>query len=190
MSFKSQRRTTSWTFTCYPESMPDDWEERMRSLHVPLAYILHDKDKANGLPVKPHVHVLVKYESVKAREQVLGDFEFTGVRFVEQVRSFNAMTRYLCHLDDDDKHRYDPEDVTACSGLSLDFSRHISPDEQLDALQEMTEFCEDNDIREYSDLWNYAARNNRVWLSLLTGKASYAMNQYIRSRGFSRRSTT
>lgn len=36
MSYKSERRTTAWTFVCYPESMPEDWEQRMRALHVPL----------------------------------------------------------------------------------------------------------------------------------------------------------
>lgn len=187
MSYKSERRTTAWTFVCYPESMPQDWERRLRDLHVPLAYVLHDRDRENGLPVKPHVHVLMRYESVKARDQVLDDIGFTCIRFVEQVRSFNAMTRYLCHLDDEDKARYDPSEVVSVSGLSLDFSRHLSPDEQLDVLQEITAFVEDNDIREYSTLWSYAAAHERTWMQVLTGKASHAMTQYIRSRAFSKR---
>lgn len=187
MSYKSERRTTAWTFVCYPESMPEDWESRMRALHVPLAYVLHDRDREGGLPVKPHVHVLVRYESVKARDQVVSDFEFTGIRFIEQVRSFNAMTRYLCHMDDPDKVRYDPSEVVACSGLSLDFSRHLSPDEQLDLLQEITAWVEDNDVREYSTLWSYAAAHERTWMQVLTGKASHAMTTYIRSRTYGKR---
>ena len=69
---------------------------------------------------------------------MVSDFEFTGIRFIEQVRSFNAMTRYLCHMDDPEKAQYEPGEVVTCSGLSLDFSRHLSPDEQLDLLQDIT----------------------------------------------------
>lgn len=185
MTTTSTRRTTGWTFVCYPDSMPEDWEERLRSLHVPLAYILHDRDKAHGVKVKPHVHVLVKYDSVKALDQVRQDFDFTGIRYMEQVRSFNTMTCYLCHLDDEDKAQYKPEDVIAVSGLSLDFSRHLSPDEQLDALQELFSFIEDNDIRDYSMMVNIAINEGqRIWLSLLTGKYAPSVTHYLKSRSY------
>lgn len=180
----TERRTTGWTFVCYLESMPEDWEERLDRLHVPMAYIIHDEDLGQEGFKKPHVHVLVKYDSVKAFDQVKSDFEFTGTKYFEPVRSFNTMTRYLIHLDHPEKHQYEKEDVKTLAGLGLDFSHKLTPDEQIDVMIEMTEFVEDNEIHNYSALWTYAVRNRRDWVQMLSTKASYTINNFIRSRNF------
>lgn len=180
---RSQRRTTSWTFVCYPESLPADYERRFANMHIPLAYILHSMDtEPCGTRIKDHIHVLLKYDSVKAYDQVADDFEWTGITFIEPVRSFHAMTRYLVHLDDPDKYQYSQDSVKSVSGLALDFSRHFTPDEQVTMMQEITAFIEDNDVTSFEALWSYCARHERNWLSLLMNKTSYSVNQFIKSR--------
>ncbi|MCI8469633.1 MAG: hypothetical protein HFJ75_09195 [Eggerthellaceae bacterium] len=181
--YDPSKRKPCWTFVCYPESLPEGWEGMMRDLHVPIAYVLHDADvDADGQPVKPHVHVVARYESVKALSQVREDFAFTGVEFFEPVRSFRTMCRYLCHLDDPSKHPYPVDSVVRLSGITCDFSRALSKSEELSMLADMTAFVEDNDVNEFAALWNYAARNNSDWLLILSSKSAYGISQYIRSR--------
>lgn len=181
----TERRTTGWTFVFYPEDMEGiNWENEFDKLHVPMAYILHDKDLSLEEYKKAHVHVLVKYESVKALDQVKKDFEFTGARIFQPVRSFNTMTRYLIHADHPEKHQYEREEVKVLGGLSLDFAKRLTPDEQIDCMIEMTQFIEDNDIKTYSSLWVYAVMKRRDWVMILSTKSSYAINNYIRSRNY------
>lgn len=75
MSDKKSRgagRTRSWTFILYPESAPENWRDILDEFHVEwIESPLHDKDKeANGDIKKPHWHILIIFESVKAYEQV------------------------------------------------------------------------------------------------------------------------
>lgn len=181
--YDPSKRKPCWTFVCYPESLPEGWERMLADLHVPCAYILHDSDVGeDGEPKKPHYHVIAKYESVKALDQVREDFAFTGIEFFEPVRSYRTMCRYLCHLDEPDKHQYPTDAVVAVSGISLDFSRKFARSEELALLSDMTAFVEDNDINEFAALWNYAARSNSDWLLILSSKSAYGISQYIRSR--------
>lgn len=178
-------RYTTWTFTAYPESLPEGWERQLSDLHVPCAYVLHDSDvDEHGEPLKPHYHVLMRYDSLKTIQQVQADIAFTGIQYVEVVRSFRSMCRYLCHLDDPDKHQYDRESVVSVSGMSLDFSRRVTRDEELRVLSDITQFVEDNDICEFAVIWNHAARHESMWLDVLAGKNAYGISQYIRSRKF------
>lgn len=185
-------RSTTWNFVFYLDSklLSPDWRDDMESLHTPLAYIVHDMDDA-----KPHVHVLVRYDSLKSKEQVAQDFAFTGVEYYEVTRSYRGMCRYLIHLDPlsgkeqhTEKYRYQRSDIVELAGISLDFSRKVTKDEERRALSEITEFVNDNDIVEFSQLWNYVAENYEsypIWFDLLSGKAAYSVNQFIRSRSFS-----
>ena len=157
---------------------------------MPLAYIVHDRDDA-----KPHVHVLVRYDSLKSLDQVRTDFAFTGVEYFEVTRSYRGMCRYLIHLDPlsgkeqyTEKYQYSRSEIVELSGIALDFSRKITRDEERRALSEITDFINDNDIREFSVIWNYVSRHYEkypVWFDLLSGRAAYSVNQFIRSRAFS-----
>ena len=184
-------RSTTWNFVFYLDSklLSPDWRDQMEALHTPIAYIVHDRDDA-----KPHVHCIVRYDSLKSKEQVQADFAFTGVEYFEQTRSYRGMCRYLIHLDPlsgkeqhTEKYRYDRSEIVELSGIALDMTRKVTREEERNALGELTAFVEDNDIREFSVLWEYCAAHREehgVWLDLLCGKAAYAVTQYIRSRRF------
>lgn len=185
-------RSTTWNFVFYLDSahLSSGWRDEMESLHVPLAYIVHDRDDA-----KPHAHVLVRYDSLKSLDQVRSDFAFTGVEYFEVTRSYRGMCRYLIHLDPlsgkekyTEKFQYSRSEIVELSGIALDFSRKITRDEERRALSEITDFINDNDIREFSTIWNYVSRHYEkypVWFDLLSGRAAYSVNQFIRSRAFS-----
>lgn len=54
-----------FTFLLYPESVPDDWQEKLAEIGQPLAISpLHDKDlNADGTLKKPHWHIMVLLQS-------------------------------------------------------------------------------------------------------------------------------
>lgn len=185
-------RSTTWNFVFYLGSkhLSPDWRDDMEALHTPLAYIVHDRDDA-----KPHVHCLVRYDSLKSLDQVRQDFAFTGVEYFEVTRSYRGMCRYLIHLDPlsgkeqyTEKFRYQRSDIVELAGISLDFSKKVTKDEERRALSEITDFVNENDLTEFSQLWNYVAKNyeqHPIWFDLLSGKAAYSVSQFIRSRAFS-----
>ncbi len=185
-------RSTTWNFVFYLGSkhLSPDWRDDMEALHTPLAYIVHDRDDA-----KPHVHCLVRYDSLKSLDQVRQDFAFTGVEYFEVTRSYRGMCRYLIHLDPlsgkeqyTEKFRYQRSDIVELAGISLDFSKKVTKDEERKALSEITDFVNENDLTEFSQLWNYVAKNyeqHPIWFDLLSGRAAYSVSQFIRSRAFS-----
>lgn len=185
-------RSTTWNFVFYLGSkhLSPEWRDEMEALHTPLAYIVHDRDDA-----KPHVHCLVRYDSLKSLDQVRQDFAFTGVEYFEVTRSYRGMCRYLIHLDPlsgkeqyTEKFRYQRSDIVELAGISLDFSKKVTKDEERRALSEITDFVNENDLTEFSQLWNYVAKNyeqHPIWFDLLSGKAAYSVSQFIRSRAFS-----
>lgn len=185
-------RSTTWNFVFYLGSkhLSPEWRDEMEALHTPLAYIVHDRDDA-----KPHVHCLVRYDSLKSLDQVRQDFAFTGVEYFEVTRSYRGMCRYLIHLDPlsgkeqyTEKFRYQRSDIVELAGISLDFSKKVTKDEERRALSEITDFVNENDLTEFSQLWNYVAKNyeqHPIWFDLLSGRAAYSVSQFIRSRAFS-----
>lgn len=75
---------------------------------------LHDLDvNEDGEAKKPHFHVVFKTNNTVSREYVLKTYvaTFGGVG-AEKVHNPKGMLRYLCHLDNPDKPKYNVESVT------------------------------------------------------------------------------
>ena len=102
-------RTRNFATVVYPESAPDNWQSILEEQFVP-AFIspLHDSDlNPTGEPKKEHYHVVIMYDSVKTMEQAQDLFQKIGGVGCERVQSIRGYARYLCHLDNPDKHQYD-----------------------------------------------------------------------------------
>lgn len=73
--------------------------------------INHDKDvNDSGEQVEPHTHFLIEYSTPRKISTVAKLLGVEG-NFVQIAHSKKASLRYLTHLDDSDKHRYDSEEV-------------------------------------------------------------------------------
>ena len=78
---------------------------------------LHDSDiNPTGEPKKPHYHVMIMWESVKTKEQVMKIFKSFGGVGCEPVNSIRGMARYFCHLDNPEKFQYPEENVITYGG--------------------------------------------------------------------------
>ena len=70
------------------------------------------------------------------------------------------MARYLCHLDQPKKHRYDPADVQAFG--ALDYQRLIMAGRDEDnLLDEMMEYIDENCITSFRQFCVYVEQKNR-----------------------------
>lgn len=182
---QSVSRTRNFATVVYPESAPEQWQTILAELKVP-AFVspLHDKDvNANGEPKKAHFHVMFMYEGVKTEEQVKAAIEQIGGVGCEKVNSVRSYSRYLCHLDNPDKHQYNPEDVKQFGGADY-FNIIGTVADKYKAIREMVLWCHDNKVDEYSDLLFYCMENRDDWFRVLCDNGTYVMKEYLKSVHF------
>lgn len=92
---------------------------RIPSLISPI----HDKDiNSDGELSKPHVHVVNFFEQPQRYNIVLQAYRLgmeIDINYMEYVANIRAMMRYLIHLDNPEKYRYDAADVIEVSGAKF-----------------------------------------------------------------------
>lgn len=176
-------RFRNWATIVYPESAPPDWQDILSSYHIP-AFIspLHDRDVLpDGTLKKPHYHVLIMFEGVKTREQVVDIFSsFFGVG-CEIIQSLIGYARYLCHLDELNKVKYSVDDVISLAGADYYHLTSTSSD-RYKSLNAMRQYCADNNVTSFSDFWDYCALHNFEWFKLIADNSAYVMDRYLKSR--------
>lgn len=179
-------RTRVFAAVVYPDSSPQDWQERLTQEHV-SAFIspLHDRDEnPDGTAKKEHWHLMLMFEGVKSQDQVdalldrvLGP---NRVKHYENVNSTRGYARYLCHLDNPEKAQYDKADVTALCGA--DYAEIISlPSDDWDVLDQIFDYIEDNKVRYYAQFMRYCRKERRDWWKLLMARYSYVVINYMKS---------
>lgn len=186
MSSSSGRgRTRNYATVIYLDSAPSDWYERLCDLHV-AAFVspYHDKDiNPTGEAKKPHFHIMLMFDGVKTEEQASELFAEIGGVGCEVIKSLRAYARYLCHLDNPDKVQYDVSEVRQVGGA--DYMNVIGlPQDKYIAIREMMEFIQNNDIKIFADLLEYAAANKTDWFISLCDNSSYVIKEYIKSRHY------
>lgn len=79
---------------------------------IDMFYIFHDKDFNNetGEITPKHAHILLKCKNPYTISTIANKFN-VAPNMVEVVRSFNTMLRYLTHLDNPEKAKYEMEQV-------------------------------------------------------------------------------
>lgn len=186
-------RTRNFATIVYPESLPDDWLSRLEDEKVPaLVSPIHDRDlnqsSENELK-KPHYHVIVMFSSVKTEEQFENFCKrcfnngYFGTRKVESIRGY---VRYLCHLDSGpDKVKYNENDIIALCGADYYGLKEIQTD-KLKIIDDMCEWCVNNDVDDIFELIEYARANQREWFRELAFSSTLFMREYLRSSRFIR----
>nr|WP_223286761.1 replication protein [Enterococcus italicus]QZN14061.1 replication protein, repB_1 [Enterococcus italicus] len=137
-------------FLLYPDSIPNDWKEKLESLGVSMAVSpLHDmdekkdKDTWNSSDVirngkhykKPHYHIIyiarnpVTIESVRNKiKRKLGNSSVAHVEILDYIK---GSYEYLTHESKDaiakNKHIYDKKDILHINDFDID--RYITLDE-------------------------------------------------------------
>lgn len=181
----TNKRTRNWTFILYPESAPKDWQEILDSMHV--AWVespLHDMDRMKGGGLKkPHVHILLMFDSVKSYTQIFEVTKELNGTIPQVCASVRGLVRYMAHLDDPEKYQYDKELIKTHGGIEIEKFFSSAMSKKCEKLKEITEFIIETGIIEFEDLYVYAMKNRSDdWYPLLCSSDATPIHMLLRSR--------
>ena len=171
-----------YTTVCYPESMPEDWQERLELLPFGYCYSTHDKDTKKDedgteKAKKAHIHVFFQGKCSSRQKQYI--HASLGVGYGEDVRSAQGMYEYLTHENNPDKFHYDKDSIHYSPKWNQElFESHIVPYQ--DCTARIIEIIYENNITEYCDLIDCLVNMNEPNL-LKQSKALWVM-RFIDSR--------
>lgn len=185
---KVDDRKRNFATVIYPESLPPDWLDRLRStMWKGFVSPLHDKDlNADGTPKKPHYHVLIMFNqnSKKSYEtQIKPIFEQCfekGFAGRVEVISTTGYARYLCHIDNPEKAQYNKSDIISFGGADY-LSTINCAEDNLRVQDEILDFIDDNDVLYFHNLIQIARTTNREWYQFLL-KNCYFTREYLKSK--------
>lgn len=189
MSIEGNRRIRNFAFIFYLSSSPLDWELRLRNLHLPGYYIYHDKDlNADKTPKEPHIHVLIRMDGMYTLNKVKRIVTYVGGEktICQEVNSLKGYARYLCHLDDPIKYKYEIHEVKNMGGCN--YEDYVDPSaKSIKIMKDIIQFCVDKQIYVYADLVDYCIRNNQnEWLQFIWDKQhGKDILEYMKSRYWS-----
>lgn len=181
------KRGRVFALVFYPDSIPEDWLERLRGTMLKgFVSPLHDKDvNDDGTPKKPHYHLLLMFgqnakKNYDTQIKPLMEQCF-GTGFTREINVSNATgyARYLCHIDNPEKYQYDKNDVIELGGASYITTINCTED-NLRILRDITVFVRENHIRYYHALVDYCMENNLEWFHYLS-KNCYEIREYMKS---------
>ena len=178
---EEKKRTRNYAFLVYPESAPPNWMEILSDTHCP-AFVspLHDRDiNPDGELKKAHYHVMLLFDGVKSSDQAQAIRDAVGGVGWEQIASQRGYIRYLCHLDNPEKHQYRKEDVKAFGGLN--YFAMVSLPTDIDAIiDDMTRYIDANQVFSFRTFAAYCRDYNPDWSYALKHSASYYIKEYIK----------
>lgn len=185
----TEARTRNFATIVYTESAPADWVSLLDNTRIPaLISPLHDKDinqSADKTPKKPHYHVILMFSSVKTKAQAKAVFDKIGGVGCEAVQSIRGYARYLCHLDNADKVKYNQADVVTLNGADYFGCIELATD-KYKAVKEIMIFCKDNGIVSFSDVLEYAMEERMDWFRVLCDSSAMIVKEYLVSLRWTR----
>ena len=181
----AEKRYRNYATVIYPESMPENALDIIKSWKVPcFVSPLHDQDQnPTGEDKKPHYHVLIMFEGVKTFDQVKELFDQIGGVGVEVVSSLRGYARYLCHLDNPEKAQYKTDDVLQCSGADY-FSICNLPTDRYRVIGDMITYIVSNHVQYFGDFMLWCMENEPSWYRSLCDNSSYVIKEFIKSYSY------
>lgn len=176
------KRVRSWATVLYPESAKEKWIDILGEQCVPcFVSPLHNCDcNADGELKKEHYHILFVFDGKKSKDQVQEICDLIGSVGLETVNSTRAYARYLCHLDNPEKHQYNVDDVISFGGADYISLIGTSSDKYL-AVKQMMSFCKSSGVISYAELLEYASEHEIGWFRALCDNATVVMKEYLKS---------
>ena len=184
----TDERGRNWSFFVYPESAPKNWREIINEWHTPwFESPLHDKDLCedeSGEIKKAHWHIIIMFKGNKSFAQIKELTNKLNAPNPQKTQSMRGSVRYLAHMDNPDKHQYEPSEITGHNGASPAAYMHIelTRSETNAVVMQLQKYIRENDIREYSDLMDYLEDTNQVTEFDVARTNTIYLRSYINSR--------
>ena len=173
-----------WATVGYPESLPDNWIEKLRETGLAVAISpLHNKDvNPTGETKKEHYHVIFAYEGPTTYNNVKNLCEEFNMTIPIKLESIRGMYRYHLHLDNPEKYQYDDRDRILLNGFDSNAVNELTKTEVNKLVREILTFVIDNDIIEYSDLLQILLDNDELQMLDVATNKTLLFDGFIRSR--------
>lgn len=184
---RAGKRARAWTCVVHPDSAPDNWFELLtEQLTEAIVSPLHDKDiEPTGEPKKPHYHVVISFKNPTSFDKAKEVFEAIGGVIPPEnqarVKDFKQMARYLCHLDQPNKHRYSMEDVRTCGAIDYPALVMSGADED-EILDAIFDFIRDYHIVSFAAFIDLVRVNKPEWRRIVYHQYSALISRYIKSQ--------
>lgn len=182
---RAGKRARAWTAIVYPGSAAPDWQDVLREQLVEcLISPFHNKDvNPNGERKKPHYHVVISFKNPTTYERACEVFEAIDAVVPPEkecrVKDFRQMARYLCHLDQPDKHRYEISDVISIG--AIDYASLVMSAADEDAiLDEIFQTMDEENILTYSMMVRYCMRYRPEWKTIIYRKYTRQISEYAK----------
>lgn len=175
----------NWAFVMYPESMPEDWFERLEQTGLPFAISpLHNKDlNPTGEEKKPHYHVICQYGNTTTAKNVKDNVcNVVNATIPIKLESIKGMYRYHLHLDNPEKYQYDDRDRIFINGFDVSEVNALTKTEVSKYIKEIIKFIEDNNIKEYCDLLTILLDSDMSQMLDVASTHTMLFNTFICSR--------
>lgn len=189
---RAGKRARAWWGVLYPESAPKNWRAMIADDLVEcLISPLHDKDVLpNGELKKPHYHVLISFKSPTTRENAADTMERWGCVVQRhwpkpgepdsfKVKDFRQAARYLCHLDQPDKHRYEISEVQSIG--AIDYAALVMSATDEDAmLDEIFEAMDNYALDSFPKVVRWTREHNPEWKPIVYRKYTRQIAEYAK----------
>lgn len=186
---RAGKRARSWTAVVYPESAPENWLDILgEQLIEAMVSPLHDQDvEPTGEVKKAHYHVVLSFTNPvtygKARELFKEIGAVVPPESACKVKDLKQMARYLCHLDQPNKHRYSTDDVVTFGGFDYKALVLTSSDEDA-LLDEIEDYIHTNRIVSFTSFQKICRELHPEWKHVLRHKYSYYIRETIKANSW------
>jgi hypothetical protein len=182
---RAGKRARAWTAIVYPDSAPENWQSILREQLIEcLVSPLHDKDiLPTGEHKKPHWHVVIAFKNPSTYEKACEVFDAIGAVIPPvkeaKVKDFRQMARYLCHLDQPDKHRYKMQDVVSIG--SIDYATLcMSAADEDEMLDEIFEYMDTYFLDSYPKVVRATREQHPEWKPIVYRKYTRQIAEYAK----------
>lgn len=184
-----------WTWVGYPESMIDNWEDRIEEiLQYPYVYCIHDRDTLDEDEEKrkTHVHIMIAYGNTTTMSNIRNVFSKLRKNqdkekvFVQSVQNVKYLYNYLIHDTDNarkkNKYQYAPEDRITGNDFDIGMYEQISVRDKQKALKELLILIQRKNFMDFSELTDFVLENlDDLSFDVLISNSGF-IERYFRGR--------
>ncbi len=190
---RASDRRYNWNLVCYPDDLPEDWLDVLKSVTPGFCSPAHDRDfNADGERKKVHNHVTLCFSCKVSKKQLVellkGLFgsindSIRGVATPQPCMNVTGSVRYMTHVDNPEKAQYERESIVCWGGKSLDAVWGNDNEITRDYLIGLEQLIETRGIVELSDL-SRILRDEEKWelYDTLTRRCTVYINAFLASR--------
>ena len=180
-----EKKERYWAFLMYEDSRPDNWREILEDELIQISISpRHDRDmKETGELKKPHYHVLLCFNGPTTYNRALEIAQKMGANTVKRVLTVRGMYDYFTHKWNKDKAKYNEEEIICLNGFNID--DYGMTNNEIEALKrEVIKLIRDNNIVEYSKLYDLLYDENMYNLCDIVSKNTMFFNAYLKSKKY------